>query len=369
MKKTIVAILIALTMLLAGCNQSKVQENIDEGSEKTGKQTAFKGYFLDTFDTKIDLTIFADNQETYDKWFALAKEEFTRLHRLYDNYHSYEGINNIYTINAMAGVEPVVVDKSLVDLILFAKEWQNTSKGKMDVSIGPVLEIWHDYREEGMEHPEEAEVPPMEALKRANALKGIDKIVVDEEKHTVFLEEKGMRIDLGAVAKGYATERVRDLLVKNGVSAGIIGAGGNVRTIGQPLDDGRQRWGIGIQNPDLEANENFSETLYIKEGSVVTSGDYQRNYQVDGKVYHHLIDPDTLMPAVYFRSVSVYTQDSGIADALSTTLFLMAIDEGKAYLSTFEGVEALWVTSDGTVAYTEGMAPFMASQGANTNQP
>jgi thiamine biosynthesis lipoprotein len=176
-----------------------------------------------------------------------------------------------------------------------------------------------------------------------------------------------MSLDVGAVAKGYATEVAVQEVMKAGFTSGIISAGGNVRAFGIPKDGIRERWGIGIQNPDSaigKSDESILETVFLTDASVVTSGDYQRFYVVGDKTLHHLIDPKTLMPGDYFRAVSIVTENSGRADFLSTTVFLLSYEEGRALVESIDGVEAMWVFKDGKIETTEGMKEIMKSNGA-----
>ena len=185
---------------------------------------------------------------------------------------------------------------------------------------------------------------------------------------TVYFVDPDMKLDVGAVAKGYATEIVARTLLSGDMNSFIISAGGNVR-LGNPPLDGRKGWGVGIQDPDgaVFGLSDIVETLFLANASVVTSGDYQRFYTVDGVNYHHLIDPDTLMPGTHFRSVSVITEDSGFADMLSTAAFLMPYEESRAFIESLDGVEAIWLFPDGTKEMTDGAAKIAKSRGA-TNQ-
>ena len=142
--------------------------------------------------------------------------------------------------------------------------------------------------------------------------------------------------------------------------------GGNVR-MGNPPADGRTKWGVGIQDPDgaVLGLSDIVETLYVTGCSVVTSGDYQRYYAVDGQRYHHLIDPDTLMPDTDFRSVSIITEDSGYADLLSTAAFLMPYEESRAFVDSLDGVEAIWLFPDGSKKMTFGAMNVAKSCGAS----
>lgn len=333
--------------------------------------TKYSYEFLGAFDTVIQIVGYARNQRDFEKMAKLAESRFMELHRLFDIYHDYDGINNIKTINDRAGIEPVRVSQEVIDLIQFSKEWYDKTGGTVNIAMGPVLSIWHEYRERGLDHPDEAGLPPMESLLEAAKFCDIQRVIVDEEAQTVFLSEKGMSLDVGAVAKGFATEIVADELQRQGYSSFLISAGGNVRTVGEPLDGLRTKWGIGIQDPDSDQSQNEKsplDTVYISEGSVVTSGDYQRYYEVDGVRYHHLIDPETLMPATYYRSVTVCAEDSGLADFLSTNLFLLPYEESRKLAEELDGVEALWVFPDGSFKATDGMKAMLKVMGGATNK-
>ena len=165
-----------------------------------------------------------------------------------------------------------------------------------------------------------------------------------------------MFLDVGAIAKGYAVEKIADYLEEKGVTSFIINVGGNVRTVG--LNSENEPFKVGIENPDTESDEKYIEYIKISDMAVVTSGCYQRFYTVNGVNYHHIIDPDTLMPGENFMSVSVLAEDSGLGDAFSTSLFLMDIDEGKRLVEATDGVEAMWVLPDGELVYSSGFEAF-----------
>jgi len=330
----------------------------------------YSSVFMDTFDTVISLIGFADSQETYDAWSAAVHEQYIYMHKLFDTYHSYEdeGIVSIYTLNERAATEPVAVDPILYNLLKFAKSNYALCREQTNIAMGSVLSIWHEYRDAGLNDPLNAELPPMQALEAAMAYTDIANLILDDEKMTVFFADPQMKLDVGAVAKGYATELISQMLLAGDMNSFIISAGGNVR-LGNPPMDGRKGWGVGIQDPDgaVLGLSDIVETLFIANLSVVTSGDYQRFYTVDGKNYHHLIDPDTLMPADHFRSVSIITEDSGLADMLSTAAYLMPYEESRAFVESLEGVEAIWLFSDGTKTMTDGAAKIAKSRGAKNN--
>jgi len=224
--------------------------------------------------------------------------------------------------------------------------------GKTNVAMGSVLKIWHRYRTEGIADPERAALPKMEELQAAAEHCSIDDLVIDREKKTVYLKDGEMSLDVGAVAKGYATQMVAEYIEEQGFSGFALSVGGNVKCIGERADG--KKWEIGVQNPDLSAESAYFTKVYLTDQSLVTSGVYQRFYTVNGKEYHHIIDPDTLMPKREFASVSVITDHSGLADALSTALFNMTLEEGERLVESLEGTVAVWVYENGEVRRAKG---------------
>ena len=308
--------------------------------------------FLDVFDTFSQVVVYADTQEDAQEILQEVHDELKNYHQLFDIYHAYEGVNNLYTVNQNAGIAPVAVDEAVYELVAFGKEMFVQTGGKTNIALGSVLSVWHEYRELGLADPEHAAVPSVEELLCAAQHTDVDQVVLDEEKKTVYLADPQMSLDVGAIAKGYAVERTARKLEAQGVQSLLMSIGGNLRSIGKK-EDGTP-WRAGVQNPDLTAAEQNLTVIDLTDASLVTSGSYQRYYTVDGKQYHHIIDPDTLYPAEYSWAVSVLAEDSGLADALSTALFAMPVEEGKALVNGWEGVEALWVWEDGTLEYSDG---------------
>ncbi len=328
----------------------------------------FSTYFMDSFDTVTTLIGYCEDQETFDTWAQAAHDMMLYLHKLYDKYNSYEdeGIVNIHSLNQRAAKEPVKVDDLLFAMLTFAKHNYSLCQEQTNIAMGSVLSIWHDYREMGLNDPENAKLPPMDALIAAKENTSIDALILDAENKTVFFSDPLLQLDVGAVAKGYAAEVVAKMLLGSDMPSFILSAGGNVR-VGEKPQDGRKAWGIGIQDPDgaLLNTGDIVETFFLTGMSVVTSGDYQRYYTVDGKNYHHLIDPDTLMPGEHFRAVSILTEDSGMADMLSTAAYLMPYEESRAFVESLDGVEALWILPDGSIEMTDGAYKLSRTGGAS----
>ncbi len=312
--------------------------------------------FYDAFDTVITLIGYTEDASVFAQAFKDVRSLYYRYHKAYDNYNAYDGVYNLYYLNAHAAEGYTPAEPELMEILLWMKEHRDIARGRVNIAMGSVLSVWHDHREEGIR------LPSAEVLEEAAGHTDFDDVLLDTENGTVFYADPLLKLDLGAIGKGYATEAAAKLLDQSGMTSYIINAGGNVRCGASPLD-GRQRWGVGITDPSDPTT--YMDIIYTKEVSVVTSGDYQRYYTVDGKNYHHIIDPDTLFPSEYMHGVTVVAPDSGIADLLSTALFNMSYQDGRALADSLEDVEAYWVLNDGTVMMTDGMARMLYSQGAS----
>ncbi len=280
---------------------------------------------------------------------ALLKE----YHQLFDIYYEYAGVNNIKTINKNAGKEAVKVDKKLIDFLLYCKEIYTLTNGETNIAMGAVLKLWHNAREEATDDPENAYIPTKEQLENAAAHTDINSIVINEAECTVYITDPQLSIDVGAIGKGYATEKTAEMLIARGADSYVLNFGGNIKAIGSKVNG--KGWVTGITNPDKTSDKSFVCKVDIKNTSLVTSGDYERFYIVNGEKYHHIIDKDTHLPAKHFSSVSVFTLNSALADALSTTLFCMSYEDGLALINNIGGIDVIWVLPDGTVKMTDGI--------------
>ncbi len=346
MKQRINCIVLAISILFAAFLSS---------CGGTPKKNKYSAYSMDYFDTVISIVGYEESEEAFD---AIADEifaQFEKYHRLFTIYHRFDGLENLCTINDLTDGEhrTVTVDESIIEMLLCAVEMYDLTGGTVNVAMGSVLSLWHDYRTLGMDDPETASLPPMDKLKAAAEHTDISKLMIDTENSTVTLTDPLMKLDVGAIAKGYATDCAARYLEQKGVEGYILNVGGNVRVIGtKPNGD---LWTVGIQNPD---GEEYLAYLSLKDMSVVTSGSYQRYYYVDGKAYHHIIHPETLMPSEGFVSVSVVCRDSGYGDGLSTALFCMTLEEGLALIESLPETEAMWVTEDGVKTVSSGWSQY-----------
>ncbi len=341
MKKYLL-LLLAFVFLLSGCRR---------------EPRLYKEGYLDLFDTYCEVMIYADTQEEFNTISSDVKKELEKYDKLFDIYDNADGLHNIKTINDNAGLKAVTVDKDIIELIQYSKDMYEKTDGNVNIAFGPVLTIWHEHREEGIEDNNKASLPSIEHLKEANELTNIDDVIVDEEARTVFLKKRGMSIDVGAIAKGYVAEKISEFLMEKGYHSFLLNIGGNVKTVGLKADG--SNWTVAIQNPNLEDDKKYLDKLSFETNSLVTSGDYQRFYMVDGVMYHHIINKDTLMPSEKYKSVSVISENSIYADAMSTALFNMDFDEAKELAEHDENIEVVWVFKDMSIQRTSGVSKYV----------
>lgn len=311
--------------------------------------------FWDTFDTVITLSGYARNQSAFDAVAARAHAEFQRLHAIFDKYQEHPGVNGLWALNHAGGEELRVADELWELISLCASQYEELG-GRVNIALGGVLALWSECREA-------AALPPQDALRAAAGHADMEGVMLDARNNTVRLADPQTQLDLGACAKGYAVERVARLIADE-MPSYLINGGGNVRAGAAPLD-GRAGWTVGVTDP-VKAYEDSTAVLLrleLSDLSVVTSGGYQRYYTVDGARYHHLIDPDTLYPCDRFLQTTALCEDSGMADLLSTALFLLPYEEGRALVERLDGVDAIWVFPDGRIQMTPG-AQALAKSGA-----
>ena len=331
MKRLIALLLAAVTILLCGCSRAP---------------KVYQVTYLDLFDTVTVISGAADSEKDLQAQAKQIHDKLQEYHRLFDIYNDYEGVNNLKTVNDNAGIAPVAVDRAIIDLLLDCREYYELTGGAVNVCMGSILKLWHEARTAGLDDPENAALPDEAALSAAAEHISWETVIIDEESGTVYITDPEQSLDVGAVAKGWSAQRVTEELPE-GI---LLNLGGNVCATGPKAED--TPWVIGVNDPD---GGDYLRTLQLWEGSAVTSGDYQRFYTVDGVNYHHIIDPETQMPSDKWRSVTILCDDSGLADALSTALFLMDRENGQALLSKC-GAEAMWVDKEGNCWYSENFS-------------
>lgn len=321
--------------------------------EKLNKYSATS---FDYFDTATLISGYTASQEEFDSIVDGIFLKLEEYHQLYTIYHRFDNLENLCTINELVDGKhrTVKVDSKIIDMLKYAKEVYTLTNGNLNVAMGSVLSLWHSYRTIGRDDPSQASLPPMDKLQKAAKHTNIENLIIDEVNSTVTITDPLMRLDVGAIAKGYATEQIALWLEAQNISGFVLNIGGNVRTIG--IKPNGEKWTVGIENSD---GTDYLAYLELSGESVVTSGSYQRYYIVDGEKYHHIIHPDTLMPAKDYVSVSIICKNSGLGDALSTALFCMPLEEGKAFVEKMDGVEAIWVLQDGKQIVSSGFNLYL----------
>lgn len=362
-KKIVYAI--ALASLITGCANESVDpkevkdieevEDVREG--KTSDSRSVKKLdktFYEYFDTVTILLTYSDDKEEFDRLSKVLEKELAKYHKLYNSYDDFEGVNNFKTINDKAGVEPVKVEPEIIELIDYSKEMYELTGGKINIALGSVLEIWHNYRDMATKDPDNAAIPSDKELEEAAKHKDIDAIEVDHENSTVFIKDPEVRIDIGAIGKGFATEKIAKVLENEGLASGLLSVGGDDVIIGKNPNNEEGKWKIAIQNPFLDQKDKpYAVVVDVNESNLVTSGDYQRFFTVDGKNYHHIIDPETNYPSDKWKSVSVTCDSIALADTLSTYLFLIDQEEGQKILDENNAL-GYWIDTEGNEYKSEG---------------
>ena len=316
-------LMLLLCFLLLGCTP-----NTTENQLRKVTFTSFEA----GFDTVFYLTLYSTESDekllsTFNECVSMAYG----YHQLFDIYNDYNGVNNIKTINDNAGIQPVEVNADVIEMLKTAKKMNQMSNGEFDVTYGSVLKVWHNYRDTAT-NTGKGPIPDDDELNAAAQHVGWDHILINEQNNTVYIDEKGISLDVGGIAKGFTTEKLANHLASKGVETAIINFGGNNRVMGSKPDG--SAWGLGIEQPGTQ-NAMVAVSLNAPI-SAVTSGDYHRYYvSEDGNTYHHIIDPTTLYPSEHFHSVTIYTKDSGYADALSTSLFTMSVEDGRQLIQEF----------------------------------
>lgn len=315
------------------------------------RKTLYTTTWFDLFDTVSVVKGYARSQAEWDAQMDALHDDLLHYHQLFDIYNHYDGMVNLYDVNAQAADDPVAVDE---DLYRFLDWCVNTiyplTDGATNIAAGSVLKLWHDARESDAPAP-----PEDEAIQQAMAHISIENLQLDEQAQTVFFTDPAMSLDVGAVGKGYAVEQAAEAAEARGLDSALLNIGGNLRAIGEKAN-GEGRWTVGVENP-WNNDPAYIQTVSLEPGySLVISGDYQRYFEYEGVRYAHLIDLTTGYPARYCSSTAILapSQGGGYADALSTALFCLPEAQGRAVLDAADGYEALWMYADETTAQSDG---------------
>lgn len=328
-------------MVLTGCSNSANKTTTESSAAtKILKDPYSDEQFL--LGTYVRIRVYDEGKE------SALKPAFDRVKELGDKITINQKGSEIDEVNEQAGIKPVKVSDDVYTLVKRAYEYSQDSQGGFDMAIGAITQLWRI----GFD---DARKPSQEEIDQALKLVDYHKIELNDKEKTVYLKEKGMIIDLGAIAKGYITDEVVKVLKKQGVTTAIVDLGGNVYVLGHSPRGENQDWTVGIQDPNM-ARGSVLGSIKERNKTLVTSGIYERYLEVDGKKYHHLFDPKTGYPFDNdIASVTIITDKSIDGDGLSTAVFSMGVKKGLEYVESElnNGTEAIFVTKDDKVYVTD----------------
>lgn len=325
-----ICILLAFLLAFPLCACTKKEEKVSESR-----------FCLDTL---VTLTLYEGGSE------ELLGEAFTELARLESLLSVHMEGSDLWNLQAKAGVEPVAIAPETMELLQAAKTYYTLSGGYLDISLGSLIDLW-DVSGEGY-------IPTEEEKAAALSLKGLEELVLDENDSTAYLPRQGMKLDLGALAKGFMADKLKDFLTERGVISGILDLGHNILLIGGKPGTGS--FTVGVKNPIERQESELAAVVQVTGKSVVTSGTYERYFERDGVRYHHILDPFTGAPArTGVLSVTILSDTSLEGDALSTTCLLLGVEKGLELIESLNGVEAMFILEDGTQCFSSGFEDFI----------
>ncbi|HTM18997.1 MAG TPA: FAD:protein FMN transferase [Kofleriaceae bacterium] len=292
--------------------------------------------------TRVTLTMWTDDEALAAAAAQRAFDEFRRLDKLMSLWIPD---SDVLRINAAAGVAPVAVSDDTLAVMRVAAAVSRASGGAFDVTVGAFHGLWK------FDQDVDGTIPDKAAVLARKKLVNWRDVVIDDQKKTVFLRRKGMAINLGGVAKGYAVDKARPLIERDGLSDYILRAGGDLYVSGR---HGARQWVVGIRDPRGPAEDSFAAAA-LENCTFSTSGDYERFVVKDGVRYHHILDPKTAYPAWKSRSVTVMARDATTADAWSKPLFILGPVDGMKLLAKVPGLEAVWVDDKNQVTVSAGL--------------
>lgn len=316
MKNTLVLMSLFLSIFILSAQKSYSESSILMGSS-------------------FEITVVAEDEDFAKESLAIAKKEIIRIE---DLISSWDQKSETSRINRNAGIAAVEVSKELFDLIFRAQQISKLSSGAFDLTFAAIDKLWNF-------DGKESEMPNPDTLKASVFNIGYQLIELDEESLTVFLPKKGMKIGFGAIGKGYAADRAKQLLVERGVLGGIINASGDMNTWGTKPDG--SSWTIGIVNP--MNNKKVFSWFSLEHNAVVTSGDYEKFTQINGRRYSHIIDPRTGIPSQGIVSCTVFAGKAELADAIATAIFVMGVESGLFLIDQLPNIEAILIDDSGII--------------------
>ena len=291
--------------------------------------------------SRFDITVVANDSIQANKYIDTAVAEISRIEKLIS---SWDANSQTSEINRYAGIKPVKVDKELFDLIERAIGISKLTDGAFDISYASMDRIW---KFDGSI----TKMPSKEEITASVEKVGYQNIILDKKNSTVFLKLEGMKIGFGAIGKGYAADKAKTLLISKGVNSGIINASGDMNTWGKQPNG--NEWKVAITNP-MDKNKVFA-LLPITNGAVVTSVNYEKYVNFNGKRYTHIIDPRTGYPSTGLISVTVFAPKAELADALATSVFVMGKEAGLDRINQLPKIECIIIDDKGNITKSKNI--------------
>jgi thiamine biosynthesis lipoprotein len=305
--------------------------------------------------SQLKLSAWTTNERDTELAFEQVFREFDRLEALLS---VWKDGSDVVRMNQNAGITPVAVSRDTIEVLRTAHEASELTRGKFDITFGALSDIWR------FDHDQDNVVPDRQLIETRLTRIDYRAVQVDGTAGTAFITRPNMRVHLGGIGKGYAIDRAIALLKQQQLTDFMIQSGGDLYVAGS---NGGTPWKLGIADP-RGAHEPFA-TLEMRDGTLSTSGDYERSFMKDGVRYHHLLDPDFGEPARGCRSVTIVTNRAVMADVLSTGVFIMGPDEGMKLIEQLPDVEGVIVTSDNEVLISSGLRGRIELLRPPTNAP
>ncbi|WP_368645611.1 FAD:protein FMN transferase [Alkalibacterium putridalgicola] len=320
------------TVFLTGCEEGDprgLAENPIERTEFLLGTVANIKVFNEGEEEALDLAF--EKVTELDEWFAKEKED-----------------SQISEVNRQAGIKPVKVSEEVFHVMERALYYAEVSDGKFDPTIGAMTSLWNIGQED-------AAVPEEEKLENVLDVVDYNLVELNEEEQTIYLEEKGMELDLGAIAKGYITDEAARILVEEGVNTAIVDLGGDIVVVGNSTRGESEPWRVGIQDP-FDDRGDIMGMVELVDSAIVTSGIYERNFEEDGKSYHHILNPETGYPFENnISGISIISDNAMDGDAIATAAFAMGVEEGLDYINEMPDVDVIYVTKDKKVFTSDNL--------------
>ncbi len=319
------------------------------------QEQEFEKSFL-AMDTLISVSVLSNDEALAEEALTAVENKYMEIDVLTDRFATGEDAqkSDICCINEAAGKNAVTVAPEVWEMISLSLDWNQKTDGAFNIALGPLMDLWG--------FGDNPTAPPTQsAIEQVLPLCNIDDVVTDQSNCSVYLKKRGMSLDLGGIAKGYATDKVIEVLKSYGIQNALINAGGNVYALGARASG--DPWKVGVRNP--RRSVDIIAKMDLSDLAVVTSADDQRYFIDDGKRYHHIMDPKTGYPANGHMSDTVVSASSTLADILSTSLFVMPQDKALALLQQISDVQGvLFVEPDGTIKITGDLEAFTELTGS-----